>query len=602
MEVDPEFEKYLERIKALPEAKKKEIRDHLLAVAVIKPWEENKSDQPCGDNHNMEALNAAARERTPVSPTYNPVTCRHLPNEPCMICRVCGECRDSWRDETYEICFNCRDKACWYCGTTEDVKYGLCGACSLTYDLDGICAVCQQAKSKLNDDGVCLGCSADVKSSKRIATPQAIEHNFEFWLGVLIENEAIQATIRDSEEKQARISDGYKKTMAALASDLRGAENTEVIYLALWTCPILPLFVTPYFDARVSARALTLEHACEKAIQSLSYASRRFKGVRIFPGHCFGPIDGALHTPPGIVRECAFRLESADIPIAEHTIFNWGNWNRGPEEAAKALMASIVAFDLRPSNENDGDRIMFDMLAETLGYRKERWQDEWDSCLQRNKAFVDTTGQEVMGQGAAAATAQDRSSVLREDTTKKLESEATQAPSMVQPVAPAQRNFVPSAAGPSGSYKWAIVYGWFVIAAAAYLLLAGTLTLLIDQDATPSPSPFLHSTPMGAAAALFQGLLWLASGLAILKRKLIADSASVWAVVILAGFRSSVKRNRSPGTAGLALVSGHCEMVFLKEALLIEIEAGQALRCYDQALRLDPQFAGAWCKKGIGAG
>src|ERR1019366_2663740 len=88
--------------------------------------------------------------------------------------------------------------------------------------------------------------------------------------------------------------------------------------------------------------------------------------------------------------------------------------------------------------------------------------------------------------------------------------------------------------GISGGYKWAIVYGWFVIAAAAYLLLAGALTLLIDQDATPRPSPFLHSTPMGAAAALFQGFLWLASGLAILKRKLIAIRL-MWAVVILAG-------------------------------------------------------------------
>jgi hypothetical protein len=59
------------------------------------------------------------------------------------------------------------------------------------------------------------------------------EHTFEFWLGIRIENEAIQATIHDSEEKQARILDAYKKTMAALASVLRSAENTEII-VSVW--------------------------------------------------------------------------------------------------------------------------------------------------------------------------------------------------------------------------------------------------------------------------------------------------------------------------------------------------------------------------------
>ena len=89
-----------------------------------------------------------------------------------MICRVCGECQEDWRDETYEVCSNCCDRACWYCGSTEDVKYRLCGACSLGYDLDGICAVCHQGKVELNESGVCWECSAGVKSSKRVATPQ----------------------------------------------------------------------------------------------------------------------------------------------------------------------------------------------------------------------------------------------------------------------------------------------------------------------------------------------------------------------------------------------------------------------------------------------
>jgi hypothetical protein len=107
-------------------------------------------------------------------------------------------------------------------------------------------------------------------------------------------------------------------------------------------------------------------------------------------------------------------------------------------------------------------------------------------------------------------------------------------PTQIQPVAPGQQNVVPSTEGPSSSYKWALVYGWFVIAAAAYLLLAGGLTLLGGQDVTPPPSAFAQSKRIGAVGAMFQGLLWLATGLAILRRKLIAIRL-MWAVVILAG-------------------------------------------------------------------
>jgi hypothetical protein len=92
---------------------------------------------------------------------------------------------------------------------------------------------------------------------------------------------------------------------------------------------------------------------------------------------------------------------------------------------------------------------------------------------------------------------------------------------------------VSSTGGPSGSYKWAIFYGWFVIIVAAYLLLSGALTLLGGLDVTPPPHAFAKK-PIGAAGALFQGLLWLATGLAILRRKLIAIRL-VWAVAILAG-------------------------------------------------------------------
>jgi tetratricopeptide (TPR) repeat protein len=86
----------------------------------------------------------------------------------------------------------------------------------------------------------------------------------------------------------------------------------------------------------------------------------------------------------------------------------------------------------------------------------------------------------------------------------------------------------------SSSYKWALVYGWFTVVAAAYLLVVAALKLLGIQASTPPPTPFAHSPSIGTASAMFQGLLWLATGLAILQRRLIAIRL-MWAVVILSG-------------------------------------------------------------------
>jgi AAA+ superfamily predicted ATPase len=181
MEVDPEFTKYLEYLKALPEAEKKKHRDSILAEAGIKPLEDNKSDQPCDDSRNKEALEAGTRDRMPVSLTYNPETCWHPPTEPCGICTICGECREFWRDETYEVCTECCDKACWCCGITEDLKFGLCGLCSLRYDLDGICADCHRGNVELNETGVCPDCSAGVKSSTPVATTEGADDQERWW-------------------------------------------------------------------------------------------------------------------------------------------------------------------------------------------------------------------------------------------------------------------------------------------------------------------------------------------------------------------------------------------------------------------------------------
>ena len=169
MEVDPKFTKFLERLRALPESRKKELRDTIYRDAGNTPPEDTETDQPCGDNPNGKTQEPAPPERTPVSPTYNPETCGHPPDEPCTICKFCRKCKDTWCDETFEVCSDCYTaherwvhrtdtKACWYCGSTEDVKYRLCGRCSLEHNLDGVCGVCKTAKPELDGDGVCLEC------------------------------------------------------------------------------------------------------------------------------------------------------------------------------------------------------------------------------------------------------------------------------------------------------------------------------------------------------------------------------------------------------------------------------------------------------------
>jgi len=76
------------------------------------------------------------------------------------------------------------------------------------------------------------------------------------------------------------------------------------------------------------------------------------------------------------------------------------------------------------------------------------------------------------------------------------------------------------------------VYGWFYVILAAYLLLVGLVSAIGESDVTPAPTPFGAARGMGWPVALFQGILWLATGLAILRRKLIAVRL-VWTVVIL---------------------------------------------------------------------
>ncbi|MFA5780513.1 MAG: zinc ribbon domain-containing protein [Elusimicrobiota bacterium] len=83
------------------------------------------------------------------------------------------------------------------------------------------------------------------------------------------------------------------------------------------------------------------------------------------------------------------------------------------------------------------------------------------------------------------------------------------------------------------SYKWALAYGWLFIAAAIYLLLSGIRTLVTGFDITPSPSLWA-TRKIGLVSSIGQGLLFLATGLAIVKKRIVAIKL-VWIVIILDG-------------------------------------------------------------------
>jgi hypothetical protein len=60
------------------------------------------------------------------------------------------------------------------------------------------------------------------------------------------------------------------------------------------------------------------------------------------------------------------------------------------------------------------------------------------------------------------------------------------------------------------------------------------ITLLTSQDVTRLATNFGHAKQMGIVSAIFQGLLWVATGLAIVQKKKVAVKL-VWVVVVLSG-------------------------------------------------------------------
>jgi hypothetical protein len=83
------------------------------------------------------------------------------------------------------------------------------------------------------------------------------------------------------------------------------------------------------------------------------------------------------------------------------------------------------------------------------------------------------------------------------------------------------------------SYKWAFAYGWLFVLAAAYLLISAIVTLIAGVEATPAAVPGATRS-IGLASAIGQGALFLATGLAILQRRVVAVRL-VWVSTIFAG-------------------------------------------------------------------
>jgi hypothetical protein len=97
-----------------------------------------------------------------------------------------------------------------------------------------------------------------------------------------------------------------------------------------------------------------------------------------------------------------------------------------------------------------------------------------------------------------------------------------------------QGDLAPKAPVVLHNYRWVTAYGWSFIAFGLFLLLTGLITLLTSRDVTPPAVAFGHAKQIGIVAAIFQGLLWVATGLAIVQKKKIAVKL-VWINVALYG-------------------------------------------------------------------
>lgn len=95
-----------------------------------------------------------------------------------------------------------------------------------------------------------------------------------------------------------------------------------------------------------------------------------------------------------------------------------------------------------------------------------------------------------------------------------------------------QRNPVTRQVG--SSYKGATVYGWVLMLTGLFLLFSGLANLLISQNVTPPSTRFGNSRPISIIFSIAQGLLFVATGIAIIRKKRIAVTL-VWTGTGLSG-------------------------------------------------------------------
>jgi len=69
------------------------------------------------------------------------------------------------------------------------------------------------------------------------------------------------------------------------------------------------------------------------------------------------------------------------------------------------------------------------------------------------------------------------------------------------------------------SYKGATVYGWVLMLTGLFLLFSGLANLWIDQNVTPPSTRFGNSRPISIVFSIAQGLLFVATGIAIIRKK-----------------------------------------------------------------------------------
>ena len=124
--------------------------------------------------------------------------------------------------------------------------------------------------------------------------------------------------------------------------------------------------------------------------------------------------------------------------------------------------------------------------------------------------------------------------------------------------------------------RWVAAYGWSFIAFGLFLLITGLITLLTSQDVTPKAVPFGPAAKqIGVVPAIFQGLLWVATGLAIVRKNKIAVKL-VWVNVALSGL-GSLFRGLIPGDILVWLLGLLLAIWFTKKSAKLPLDVKPAV-------------------------